>query len=807
MDGNGGAGGRRAQRPRLAGSPGQAPALSPAPPRLCRSGSSSSRGRSVAQRLASPFIGATLASWDALEASGSGARFLGPGTALCPLALLHAAPPTPLAHAAPSRDAGPSPGGAGRRHKSFQAAPQRQPHLQKACAPGKTPNSRRKGLPCVQCAGMDLRRMPTPVQAVEVKNHRLRIAAHRSRAIGPPCGVSSRPSAACIRSLHARVSGSSPHDGRTGRRRRREEDLTGEGEEMPSFRYRPSGRARSGCSQCEKALTLQASVKVLYAFVAVLVLAVVVLAALVFKKVNSIADDVSSAQVFYRKKIASVQENLQELDEKSVANCSFCHDTGLLGQEIGKLQEELEEVQKKLLAQEVLLDRAGQAHQQLSSASDRIAGEVDGCVSAIQQVNQSLGLFLAQVRGWQAATAELGRSLKALSQEHFDVAAVMEQMNFTIGQTSDWALVIQRKTTEETLTLQRIVAEWQNYTRLFGSLRATSSKTSEVVKSIQSSLGIASQRIGQNSEGMHDLVLQVMSLQLQLDNVSSFLDDHEENMHDLQYHARYTQNRTAERFETLEGRMASHEIEINTIFTNINATDSHVHSMLKYLDDVRLSCTLGFHVHAEELYHLNKSVGLMLSTTDLLRERFGLLSARLNFDIRNLSMVMEEMKAVDTRHGEILRNVTVLRGVPGPPGPRGVRGDLGIKGLPGSRGQKGDPGGLGPPGPQGARGSPGVPGPQGERGSAGTRGPPGFKGTKGNFGQSGPKGQVGPKGDVGPPGPEGVPGPAGPQGPPGKPGSPGKPGPPGPIGLTGPKGDPGIRGRPGLPGPPGPPGM
>uniref|UniRef100_A0A8D2KSZ4 Scavenger receptor class A member 3 n=1 Tax=Varanus komodoensis TaxID=61221 RepID=A0A8D2KSZ4_VARKO len=366
---------------------------------------------------------------------------------------------------------------------------------------------------------------------------------------------------------------------------------------------------------------------------------------------------------------------------KSVANCSFCHDTGLLGQEIGKLQEELEEVQKKLLAQEVLLDRAGQAHQQLSSASDRIAGEVDGCVSAIQQVNQSLGLFLAQVRGWQAATAELGRSLKALSQEHFDVAAVMEQMNFTIGQTSDWALVIQRKTTEETLTLQRIVAEWQNYTRLFGSLRATSSKTSEVVKSIQSSLGIASQRIGQNSEGMHDLVLQVMSLQLQLDNVSSFLDDHEENMHDLQYHARYTQNRTAERFETLEGRMASHEIEINTIFTNINATDSHVHSMLKYLDDVRLSCTLGFHVHAEELYHLNKSVGLMLSTTDLLRERFGLLSARLNFDIRNLSMVMEEMKAVDTRHGEILRNVTVLRGEHrGAGGGRGLRGSASLHG-------------------------------------------------------------------------------------------------------------------------------
>jgi hypothetical protein len=84
--------------------------------------------------------------------------------------------------------------------------------------------------------------------------------------------------------------------------------------------------------------------------------------------------------------------------------------------------------------------------------------------------------------------------------------------------------------------------------------------------------------------------------------------------------------------------------------------------MLKYLDDVRLSCTLGFHTHAEELYYLNKSVSLMLGTTDLLRERFSLLSARLDFNVRNLSMIVEEMKAVDTQHGEILHNVTILRG-------------------------------------------------------------------------------------------------------------------------------------------------
>lgn len=362
-------------------------------------------------------------------------------------------------------------------------------------------------------------------------------------------------------------------------------------------------------------------------------------------------------------------------DPKALNNCSFCREAEQLGQEIRKLQEELEGLQKMLLAQEVQLDQTSQAHELLSTTSSQISQEMGSCSFSIHQVNQSLGLFLAQVRGWQATTAGMDTTLKDLTQECYDVRAAVHQINFTVGQTAEWIHGIQRKTDEETLTLQKMVTDWQNYTRLFGGLRGTSAKTGEMIKTIQATLGASSQRISQNSESMHDLVLQVMGLQLQLDNISSFLDDHEENMHDLQYHTRYAQNRTVERFESLEARMASHEIEIGTIFTNINATDNHVHSMLKYLDDVRLSCTLGFHTHAEELYYLNKSVSLMLGTTDLLRERFGLLSARLDFNVRNLSMIMEEMKAVDTQHGEILRNVTILRGKGrggvGSPGTRG----------------------------------------------------------------------------------------------------------------------------------------
>nr|XP_014433789.1 scavenger receptor class A member 3 [Pelodiscus sinensis] len=492
-----------------------------------------------------------------------------------------------------------------------------------------------------------------------------------------------------------------------------------------------SGRTQTTCSRCQRNLSLQTSVKGLYVFCVLLIVAVTVLASLVFKKVNSIADDINSAQTYYEKKIVSVQENLQQLGE-----CSDPHGAptplcllAVAGKPSGSRVD--------LGVQEFACLRATSAktgelvksiQASTSAASQRISQNAEGMHDLVLQV-MGLQLQLDNIYSALDDPEETAHDLHArLDFAIRNLSVVMEEMK---GVDVRHGQILRNVTV----------------LRVFGSLRATSAKTGELVKSIQASTSAASQRISQNAEGMHDLVLQVMGLQLQLDNISSALDDHEENAHDLQYHARYAQNRTAERFETLEGRMASHEIEIGTIFANINATDSHVHSMLKYLDDVRLACTLGFHAHAEERDHLNS--------------------------------------------------------VPGLPGPRGLKGDVGVKGPAGSKGEKGDAGGLGSPGPQGSRGPPGIPGPEGERGPVGLKGLPGLKGTKGSFGLAGLKGQVGLKGDVGPQGPEGTPGPVGPAGPQGKPGIPGKPGPPGQIGLTGPKGDPGVRGLPGVPGPPG----
>lgn len=315
-----------------------------------------------------------------------------------------------------------------------------------------------------------------------------------------------------------------------------------------------------------------------------------------------------------------------------------------------------------LLAQEILLDRTSQSHARLSSAGSSISGGLENCSASIGNVNRSLERLREQAGGWPGVASRLENSLQGLARQRSEAAAAVERLNSSLAQNSQRLRALQRKADEETLTLHRLVAERQNFSRALGSLRSASSRSAELLRSLRAGLGAAAREAARNSQGMHELALQLLALQLRLDNVSSQLDEQQDSAQDLRYHRGRGRDRAEERFRALESRLESQELEIRTILANVDATDGHVRGMLRFLDAVRLSCSLGFHAHAEELRQLNRSLGRLQAATEALRERSGILGARLEFDVRNLSAVVEEMKAVDARHGEAIRNASVLRG-------------------------------------------------------------------------------------------------------------------------------------------------
>lgn len=60
--------------------------------------------------------------------------------------------------------------------------------------------------------------------------------------------------------------------------------------------------------------------------------------------------------------------------------------------------------------------------------------------------------------------------------------------------------------------------------------------------------------------------------------------------------------------------------------------------------------------------NLNSTVLLLLHLADTLRQQNMLLNVRLDVDVRNLSMVMEELKLVDIHHTQLIKNFTIVKG-------------------------------------------------------------------------------------------------------------------------------------------------
>ncbi|XP_047430232.1 scavenger receptor class A member 3 [Mugil cephalus] len=570
----------------------------------------------------------------------------------------------------------------------------------------------------------------------------------------------------------------------------KEEDLTGEEEEMPSFR----GRTRGGCVRCQQSHSLQLAVKVLYGFVAFLIITVAVLASLVFKKVDNLAEEES----LYSKKISKAQQGIEDL--RSMSNCSGCLDVTLYSEEISKLKKEFEDMQRMILGQEQVLDQTSQTQDTLKSTSNRLTRDIQSHLVSIKLLNQSLERYMDRVEGWKDVIEETEEKMKTLTEDQYDIKAAAQTVNTTVALSTLWIDALQRKADEETLVLQKLTTDWQNYSRVLSAIKSNTSSTTQTMRFLQNNIIADHQRIAMSTEVYYDLIQQVINLQMQLDNITSFMDEHEENMHDLHYHSRYYENRTGERFSALDGRLNSIEMEIDTISSSINATVSHVQSMYKYINIESSTCQSRMGRHTEDLQNLNNTVLLLLHLADNLRQQNMMLNVRLDVDVRNLSMVMEEMKLVDVFHTQLINNFTIVKGAPGPPGPKGNRGETGPKGPIGLSGSKGDRGPIGSRGSLGEKGSLGPKGAPGEAGPTGSKGAVGIKGPKGAIGPPGPKGEIGQKGEMGPSGKDGNQGPAGPQGIQGQAGLPGIIGPPGAKGKPGPAGPPG---EPGLPGPPG----
>lgn len=168
--------------------------------------------------------------------------------------------------------------------------------------------------------------------------------------------------------------------------------------------------------------------------------------------------------------------------------------------------------------------------------------------------------------------------------------------------------------------------------------------------------------------------------------------------------------------------------EISKSLISLNTTLLDLQLNIETLNSKVQETTLKQH---EKITKLRESIYNASAEIKSLKEEQEHVEQEIKRDVKVLNNITNDLRLKDWEHSQVLRNITLIQGPPGPQGEKGDRGPAGEVGMPGIRGP------IGPPGLKGDRGVPGFPG------SRGYPGPIGKMGRTGNPGQKGQKGEKG----------------------------------------------------------------
>ncbi|KAM8849685.1 collectin-12 [Spinachia spinachia] len=569
-------------------------------------------------------------------------------------------------------------------------------------------------------------------------------------------------------------------------------------EEVQSFGYKRFGiQEGSECTKCKNDWALRAAIALLYVLCALLTIAV---AALGYKVVQRM-DNVTEGMHKFGGKINAVETDLKKLDDQAGdKSVNATSNIKTFKSDLDALQKQLNGIALRATRNRDLLDGLQVTGDDMENGHVSLQSFMQGNQASLRGVNQTLISYSGMIDDLQTDTAwlqsELQGQVKVQSQTQVSIGA----LNITQSQQRNLLSTLQKTVEGAGQAVQKLKNDYQGLQQTASQTRADAQWLKEKVQNLQVLATNNSALARSNGEALDDLGSQLSTLVSQMQNTSALNEEHGQSLHELMDHQRDHDNATSSKFDNMESRLDGQESEMDRVTGNVSFASQLLGAISSDLSGLR-SCAETVMRHSDLILGLNDSVTEVMADSKELRAQQEELSGRLDKEVNNLSVVMEEMKLVDSRHSQLITNFTILQG---PPGPRGLRGDKGPQGAVGQPGQKGDKGEKGMPGLVGPKGEKGAAGPTGATGPKGAVGARGLLGAKGSRGPGGRPGDSGGKGDPGAPGipgrdgMSGMTGPQGPQGPRGAAGPAGLDGPRGPVGPIGPPGPPGL---PGIPAP------
>ncbi|KAK1884753.1 Collectin-12 [Dissostichus eleginoides] len=469
------------------------------------------------------------------------------------------------------------------------------------------------------------------------------------------------------------------------------------------------------CTKCKNDWALKTSIALLYVLCTLLTIAVAVLGYKVVQRVDTVSEGIAN----YGGKIIAVETDLKKLEDQAGAKSeNTTTEIQAFKNNIWSLQRQLSAVEERIHSDQVKLSQLQNIGSDIQNSQGSIQGSLDSNTATLHSVNGTLQSHGGAIGGLQDDTTRLQRELQQQVKLQDQALLSISGLNFTQAQQRDLIAVLQRSVEDTTQAIQKMRNDFQSLEQTARQTRSDTEWLRGKVENLQVMASNTSTLAKANNESLEEVGSQLASVANQIQNTSSLADAHDQTLREVLDRQKDFSNFTSTKFDRLEVRLDESEQSMDRVTGNISFTTQLLGAINLNLNDLR-TCSETVGRQSDFLVNLNNSVTDVRTDASSLRSQQEELGARMDKEVTNLSIVMEEMKLVDNKHSQLITNFTILKGPPGPRGSRGEKGPQGSAGQPGQKGEKGEKGGPGIRGPRGEQGIPGSPGLPGLKGMPG----------------------------------------------------------------------------------------
>lgn len=281
--------------------------------------------------------------------------------------------------------------------------------------------------------------------------------------------------------------------------------------------------------------------------------------------------------------------------------------------------------------------------------------------ASLRGINQSLASYSGMIDSLQIDTAQLQSELQDQVKGQSETQVSIGALNITQTQQRNLLGTLQKTVEDTSMAIQKLKNDYQILQQTARQTRTDTEWLKEKVQNLQVLAANNSALARSNGDTLDDLGAQLSTLASQIQNTSALSEGHDQSLRELMDHQRDHDNATSSKFDEMEARLDRHENDMDRVTGNMSFAAQILGVISSDLNGLR-SCAETVMRHSDLLAGLNASMEEVKTDSKELRTQQDELTSKLDQEVDNLSMVMNEMKVVDSKHSQLITNFTILQG-------------------------------------------------------------------------------------------------------------------------------------------------